>query len=58
MLATAMIYRVVSVTKNGERTIISEHHSRDAAEHSRKMIASYDEIRIEPGTDVRASPAK
>jgi hypothetical protein len=42
-------YRVVTVSRNGVRTIISQHDFFLAAERARKMIPSQDgvEIRIE-----------
>lgn len=42
-------YRVVTVSREGKRTVVSRHASFLAAERSRKMIPSMDglELRIE-----------
>lgn len=50
-------YRVVAVTRTGERTIVSQHDFFLAAEHARKMIPSQEgvEIRIETTRDTKAA---
>jgi len=49
-------YRVVTVSRGRERTIVSQHDSFQAAEQARKQIPSVDgvEIRIESTADSTA----
>ena len=49
-------YRVVTVSREGTRTILSQHNSSLAAERARMLIFSEDgvEIRIESAVDTSA----
>jgi hypothetical protein len=54
----ARTYRVVAITEDGTRTIMSRHDSFLSAERARKTIPSEDRVSIRIETSVAVVPAR